>query len=83
MSRWVNVLGANGVQAIPEMETLLDGYRKGLLLWMVAMAGGIATLDPANERGTALFDAIITRVFTAGDDHDAGRFLPEWLASWR
>jgi aminoglycoside phosphotransferase (APT) family kinase protein len=83
IERYAATLAACGVADVPDRDSLLDGYRKGLVLWMVAMAGGINTLDPANERGVALFDAIITRLFEAGADHDAGRFLPEWLATWR
>lgn len=79
---YVNTLAAGGV-AVPDDDVIHDSLRKGILMWMVAMAGGIGTLDPANERGVALFDKIITRLFTTGDAIDAGQFLPGWLAQWK
>ena len=36
---------------------------------------GLLTIDPANPRGVALFDALVRRTFTAVDDLDAGRAL--------
>ena len=79
---YVRTLVAGGV-AVPDGEAIRDGYRKGILLWMVAMAGGIGQLDPANERGAALFDRIICRLFETGDAVDAGAFLDEWMAGWK
>lgn len=75
-------LAAGGVADVPDREQIRDGYRRAVLLWMVAMAGAIGQLDPANERGTALFDRIVTRLFETGDAVDAGLFLEEWLATW-
>jgi hypothetical protein len=75
---YCDVLSSSGV-VIPSFDEVLDGYRKGILMWMVAMAGGIAQLDPANERGVALFDKMIGRLYRTADAIDAGRFLPEWL----
>jgi len=80
---YARTLAAGGVSPVPGPDEIRDGYRKGVLLWMVAMAGGIGQLDPANERGTALFDRIITRLFETGDAVDAGSFLDEWLSSYR
>lgn len=79
---YVDTLAAGGVP-VPTGDELHDALRKGILMWMVAMAGGIGQLDPANERGVALFDKIITRLFTTGDAIDAGAFLPGWLAQWK
>ena len=82
LHHYATTLASGGV-AVPPEEELMDGVRKGILMWMVAMAGGIGQLDPANERGVRLFDAIITRLFHCGDDIDAGQFLDQWLAQWK
>jgi hypothetical protein len=80
LDQYTRTLAAGGVADLPHRNTIRDGFRKGILLWMVAMAGGVAQLDPANERGVRLFDKIVTRLFATGDAVDAGRFLDEWMA---
>ena len=35
-----------------------------------------SSMDLGNERGVRLFDAMVERILTAIDDHDAGQFLP-------
>jgi hypothetical protein len=37
----------------------------------------VSDLDPGNDRGRALLDAMITRAFTAASDHTAGQMLDE------
>lgn len=78
---YVRTLAAGGV-AVPDRDEVMDGFRKGVLMWMVAMAGGIGQIDPANERGAALFDRMIGRLFQTGDAVDAGVFLDPWMATW-
>jgi hypothetical protein len=58
-----------------DAEQLTRGYHEGVLFWCVSLGGGLTNLDPANERGVALFDALVHRVFTAADDLDVGDHL--------
>jgi hypothetical protein len=52
------------------------GYRACLLWWMAIYANNLSRLDPADARGTRLFEHMIARTFAAADDWDAGRLLP-------
>ena len=56
-------------------QQVWDGYREGLLFYALSFGGSILTLNPANERGAALLDALVRRTFTAVDDLDAGHVL--------
>ena len=56
-------------------DGLLRGYREGVLFWCVSMGSSILTLDPANERGAALLDALVERLYLAADDLDCGQIL--------
>jgi aminoglycoside phosphotransferase (APT) family kinase protein len=55
---------------------LLRSYREGVLFWCVSMASSLLTLDPANERGAALLDEGVERLFVAADDLDCGEIVP-------
>ena len=48
------------------------GYLEGLVFYAVTFGASLLTIDPANERGSALFDALVRRTFAAVDDLDAG-----------
>ena len=41
----------------------------------VSFGASLLTIDPANERGTALFDALVRRTFAALEHHSAGLAL--------
>ncbi len=56
-------------------DGLLRGYREGVLFWCVSMGSSILTLDPANERGAALLDALVERLYVAADDLDCGEIV--------
>jgi aminoglycoside/choline kinase family phosphotransferase len=64
---------------VPESAVTLEGvtrgYLEGLLFYAMSFGASLLTIDPANERGAALFDALVTRTFTAVDDHDVGTLL--------
>jgi aminoglycoside/choline kinase family phosphotransferase len=51
-------------------------YRLAVLLCNLYTVIAIGTLDAANERGMALFDAWLMRRFTAIEDLDAGALMP-------
>ncbi len=73
LERYVAGLHAGGVpvDAVP-LETVRRGYLEGLVFYAVSFGAGLLTIDPANERGVALFEALVHRTFTAVDDLDAG-----------
>lgn len=48
------------------------GYLEGLLFYAVSFGASLLTIDPTNDRGVALFDALVHRTFAALDDHDVG-----------
>ncbi len=49
-----------------------QGYREGLLFYAASFGASLLTINPANERGVALFDALVHRTFSAVDDLDVG-----------
>jgi hypothetical protein len=81
IERYVNGLYDNGVS--PEtvsIETVRRGYTEGLLFYAVSFGASLLTIDPANERGAALFDVLVRRTFAAVDDHAVGAAMG--LDSW-
>lgn len=76
VSRYVDALHATGVPAhAVTLEGVRRGYLEGLVFYGSTLCMGLLTIDPANPRGAALFDALVTRTFTAMDDLDAGAAL--------
>jgi hypothetical protein len=73
VQRYVTGLHAAGV---PEHAVTVDGvwrgYLEGLVFYAVSFGASLLTIDPANARGAALFDALVRRTFAAVDDLDAG-----------
>ncbi|MDX2382112.1 MAG: phosphotransferase [Acidimicrobiia bacterium] len=76
LERYVAELHAGGVptDAITA-ESVWQGYLEGLVFYATTFGASLLTIDPANERGAALFDALVRRTFTAVDDLDAGLAL--------
>jgi hypothetical protein len=73
IKRYVAGLHAAGVP--PDAVTfdgVWQGYLEGLVFYAVSFGASLLTIDPANERGSALFDALVRRTFAAVDDLDAG-----------
>ena len=76
ITRYVAGLHAAGVPAdAVTIEGVRRGYLEGLLFYAVSFGASLLTIDPANERGAALFDALVRRTFTAVDDLDVGSAL--------
>jgi hypothetical protein len=71
--RYVDGLHRAGV---PADEVTFDGvwrgYLEGLVFYASSFGASLLTIDPANERGAALFDALVRRTFAAVDDLAAG-----------
>ena len=73
IERYVAGLHAGGVPAdAVTRDGVRRGYLEGLVFYAVTFGASLLTIDPANERGAALFDALVRRTFAAVDDLDAG-----------
>jgi hypothetical protein len=70
-----NTLVANGVTGYA-FDDLMRDYRSSLLVSLGIFVVNGATLDPANERGKALFDLFFDRLSAAIMDLDALALLP-------
>jgi aminoglycoside/choline kinase family phosphotransferase len=76
IERYVAGLHAAGVPThAVTVESVRRGYLEGLLFYAMSFGAGLLAIDPANERGTALFDALVRRTFTAVNDHDVGTVM--------
>jgi aminoglycoside/choline kinase family phosphotransferase len=75
LARYHAGLVAAGVTGY-DAERCRRDYRYCLLQQAWAQVA-VSDLDPGNDRGRALLDAMITRAFTAASDHTAGQMLDE------
>ncbi len=76
IDRYSSAMRAGGVpDEWADPERITQGYAEGCLFYCTSFAASILTLDPANERGAALMDALVRRAFSAADDLDAGTRL--------
>jgi hypothetical protein len=72
---WHDELVKGGVSGYSFDDAVQD-YRLGVLYsWMYAVIA-IASLDPANERGLALFNAWFERASTAMADLNVAELMP-------
>lgn len=76
IERYVDRLHAAGVPAdAVTVAGVRRGYIEGMLFYAVSFGASLLTIDPANERGAALFDVLVRRTFAAVDDLDAGAVM--------
>lgn len=76
LARYVAGLHERGIPSDAiTVESVRQGYLEGLVFYAVSFGASLLTIDPANERGAALFDALVRRTFAAVDDLDAGLSL--------
>ena len=76
LDRYIAALHAHGVPGdAVTVESVWQGYLEGLVFYAASFGAGLLTIDPANERGVALFEALVHRTFAAVDDLDAGLAL--------
>jgi hypothetical protein len=76
IERYVNGLHAAGVpHDAVTMDGVRRGYLEGLIFYAATFGAGLLGIDPANDRGVALFDALVMRTFAAVDDLDAGQAI--------
>jgi hypothetical protein len=74
LERYHAGLVAGGVTGY-SFDALYDDYRMALFAQLSIPVIG-SSMDPGNERGRRLMDAMVVRTLVAIDDHDAGRFVP-------
>jgi hypothetical protein len=73
ITRYVDGLHRGGVpRDAVTLEGVRRGYLEGLVFYAATFGASLLTIDPANDRGAALFDALVMRTFAAMDDLDAG-----------
>ena len=76
IERYVRGLHAAGVDADQiSVESVTYGYHEGLVFYATSFGASLLSIDPSNERGIALFDALVERTFTALDDLEAGAVI--------
>ncbi len=76
IERYVNGLHSQGVPLdAVTVAGVRSGYLEGLLFYAVSFGASLLTINPANERGVALFDALVRRTFIAVDDLDVGTVM--------
>lgn len=76
IERYVAGVHAAGVGADRvTVDGVRRGYIEGMLFYAVSFGASLLTIDPANERGAALFDELVRRTFAAVDDLDAGTVM--------
>jgi aminoglycoside/choline kinase family phosphotransferase len=76
IERYVNAIHAAGVPPhAVTLEGVTRGYLEGLLFYAVSFGASLLTINPANERGAALFDALVRRTFAAVDDRNVGAMM--------
>jgi aminoglycoside/choline kinase family phosphotransferase len=73
IERYVEGLHQAGVPSdAVTVPSVWKGYLEGLVFYAVSFGASLLSIDPANARGSALFDALVRRTFAAVDDLDAG-----------
>ena len=73
IERYVAALHRLGVPSdAVTVDVVWQGYREGLMFYAASFGASLLTIDPANDRGVALFEALVHRTFTALDDLDVG-----------
>lgn len=75
IDRYVDALRAEGVgDDLLSHDDVVRGYRQGALLYGVMFVSTM-TMERANARGEAFFDALVSRTVDAIDDLDSGALV--------
>jgi aminoglycoside/choline kinase family phosphotransferase len=76
IDRYVAAVHAAGVPADQvTADGVRRGYVEGMLFYAASFGASLLSIDPANERGAALFDELVRRTFAAVDDLDSGTLM--------
>ena len=71
---YVETLNRAGIPEAAFAEIKKD-YEHAHLWWMSMLANNLSSIETPDARSTALFDAILTRLYSAAIDSECGRFV--------
>jgi aminoglycoside phosphotransferase (APT) family kinase protein len=74
LERYLEGLHRRGVKR-DQTGAVVDQYRAALLWWMAMLANNLSTIEPPDERGRQLFDAMLTRLWSAAEDHEVNEII--------
>ena len=69
IERWLTRISGHGIDY--SLEDAIHGYRQAVLYYTVGAMSLIASFDTGNERGAAMAEAYVTRIFNHVIDTDA------------
>ena len=55
-----------------------EDYQQAHLWWMGMLANNLSTIDTPDDESRNLFEAMLTRLYSAALDADSGRFLADY-----
>lgn len=73
VSNYIDTLIGHGVEASATAHVRED-YEYAHLWWMGMLANNLSNIETPDERSRSLFEAMLTRLYTAALDVDSGRF---------
>lgn len=62
----------------PDLDSLMTGYRGGLLFWLATWMNTVATAGRPNERAVALMECVVDRLAAAALDHEVWEFQGDY-----
>ena len=71
---YVETLNQEGISEVNFAEIKND-YEHAHLWWMSMLANNLSSIETPDPRSAALFDAILTRLYSAAIDAESGRFV--------
>lgn len=71
---YVETLNQEGIHEAALVEIKND-YEHAHLWWMSMLANNLSSIETPDARSAALFDAILTRLYSAAMDSECGRFV--------
>ena len=71
---YVETLNQEGISEVTFAEIKND-YEHAHLWWMSMLANNLSSIETPDPRSAALFDAILTRLYSAAIDAESGRFV--------
>ncbi len=73
VSVYIDTLIAHGVDA-SATEHVREDYEHAHLWWMGMLANNLSSIETPDDRSKSLFEAMLTRLYSAAVDADSGRF---------
>ena len=74
---YVDTLVGHGVDASKTI-TIREDYEKAHLWWMGMLSNNLSNIETPDDESQRLFEAMLTRLFTAALDAQSGRFLANY-----